>query len=128
MRSNTTRAAIYVRISEDRDDQQLGVERQRQDCLKLCADRGWDAIEPVYEDNDISASKGKLRASYQRLLADIRAGRVDAVVAFDQDRTTRTPMEFEQFALDVWQAGIPVLSTVVSGDIPLGPEIGRAHV
>ncbi len=47
-------AAIYLRQSEDRDSDQLAVERQREDCAKLCAQRGWATTE--YVDNDTSAT------------------------------------------------------------------------
>ena len=39
-----------------------------------------------YVDNDRSASNGKARPEWERLLADIEAGRIDAIAAWDQDR------------------------------------------
>ncbi|WP_246430472.1 recombinase family protein [Streptomyces rectiverticillatus] len=53
----TTRAAIYVRISQDRDGAGLGIARQEEGCRALCARKGWDAID-VYPDNDVSACSG----------------------------------------------------------------------
>jgi hypothetical protein len=35
------RAAIYLRQSKDREGNELAVDRQREDLLKLCAARGW---------------------------------------------------------------------------------------
>src|SRR3954453_17340054 len=67
------RAAVYLRQSLDRDGSGLAVARQRQDCLKLCAERGWEPVE--YVDNDTSASNGKVRPAYTRMLADVAAGR-----------------------------------------------------
>jgi site-specific DNA recombinase len=58
-------AAIYARISSDRDGQGLEVKRQIADCRKLAKDRGWTVAE-VYEDNDQSASSGKRRPAYKR--------------------------------------------------------------
>src|SRR3954467_9448471 len=89
------RAAVYLRQSLDRDGSGLAVARQREDCLKLCADRGWDHVE--YVDNDISASTAKARPAYIRMLADIAAGRLDGVVAWDLDRPHRRPVELEHF-------------------------------
>ena len=66
-----------------------------EDCAKLCAQRGWTTVE--YVDNDTSASNGKTRPAYQRMLADIREGRVDAVVAWNLDRLHRRPIELEHF-------------------------------
>ena len=50
-------AAIYLRQSEDRNGDMLAIDRQREDCAKLCAQRGWATVE--YVDNDTSASSGK---------------------------------------------------------------------
>jgi DNA invertase Pin-like site-specific DNA recombinase len=43
--TNPVRAAVYLRQSRDRTGARLAVERQREDCLKLCAARGWEPIE-----------------------------------------------------------------------------------
>lgn len=72
-------AGIYVRISSDPDGTALGVERQARDCQELARSRGW-RVASVYEDNDVSATRGKPRPAYARLLADLRAARIDAVV------------------------------------------------
>ena len=60
------KAGIYVRISSDPDGLALGVERQRRDSQDLASRKGWQVVE-VYEDNDVSATRGK-RPSYQRML------------------------------------------------------------
>lgn len=110
-----TRAAIYARISRDKVGEALGVARQEADCRKLCADRGWEVIEPPYIDNDVSAyDPSKTRAHYERLLRDIAAGRVDAVAVWDLDRLHRRPMELEEFTLACERAGVTQLATVTS--------------
>ncbi|HXA10649.1 MAG TPA: recombinase family protein, partial [Mycobacterium sp.] len=50
------RTAVYLRQSLDKTGEGLAVDRQREDCLKLCAERGWTPNE--YVDNDTSATKG----------------------------------------------------------------------
>lgn len=95
------RAAIYCRISADRDGDRLGVERQESDCRRLCADRGW-AVADAYIDNDISAAdvpgkKRLVRPEYDRLVRDISANKLDAVAVWDLDRLTRRPDELEAF-------------------------------
>jgi Resolvase, N terminal domain len=57
--TTVTMAAIYLRQSLDRHGDELAVSRQREDCEKLCADRGWPWLE--YVDNDTSASGHKPR-------------------------------------------------------------------
>ena len=61
-------AAIYCRISDDREGAGLGVARQEADCRPLCERRGYsgDAIR-LYIDNDVSAYSGKRRPEYERL-------------------------------------------------------------
>ena len=43
---------VYLRISEDRTGAEAGVDRQRQDCLDLCARLGITE-HAVFMDNDI---------------------------------------------------------------------------
>ncbi|MGZ8626892.1 MAG: recombinase family protein, partial [Actinomycetota bacterium] len=74
-------AAIYCRISADREGRQLGVTRQRDDCLALAEARGWRVAE-VYVDNDVSAYSGKPRPEYRRMLRDLKDGSRDAVVVY----------------------------------------------
>src|SRR5581483_2840962 len=88
------RAAIYVRISQDREGAGLGVARQEKDCRALAKRKGWDVID-VYVDNDVSAYSGKPRPAWRRLLSDIEAGAVDGIICWHVDRLTRTPMELE---------------------------------
>ncbi len=115
------RAGVYVRISSDPDGTALGVERQKADCKDLVADKGW-LVAGVYEDNDVSATRGKPRPAYQRLLADIRSQKIDAVVVWDLDRLHRRPVELEEF-LDLAKAHSLSLASV-GGDADLGTEQG----
>lgn len=39
------KAAVYLRQSLDRTGEGLAVARQREDCLRLCAERGWTPVE-----------------------------------------------------------------------------------
>src|ERR1044072_6430180 len=88
-------AAVYLRISSDPTGQQLGIARQRDDCVALSEQRGWTPVE--YVDNDTSAPSGKGRPAYERMLADIRDGAIGAVVAWDLDRLHRRHIELEAF-------------------------------
>ncbi|TAP45619.1 recombinase family protein [Arthrobacter sp. S39] len=81
--------AIYVRQSEDKTGQEAAVERQEAACRKLADAKGWADLV-LYRDNDRSATTGKERPDFERLLRDIEAGCVDAVVVWHLDRLTRT--------------------------------------
>lgn len=115
-------AAIYARISSDQTGQGLGVQRQLEDCRKLAESKGWQVAD-VYIDNDISAYRNKPRPEYTRMLEDIEAGRIDAILAYHQDRLTRRPMEWEQFVELCDRAGVDQFATVTS-DIDFGNDDG----
>ncbi len=86
-------------LHPDLDDPQgsrLGVTRQEDDCRAYVERRGWQ-LASVYEDDDLRAFSGKTRPAYRRLLEDIAAGAVDAVVAWHPDRLHRHPRELEEF-------------------------------
>lgn len=116
-------AAIYLRISQDRTGERLGVTRQREDCLALCERKGWAAGE-VYEDDDRSAYSGKPRPAYQRMLADLGEGTVTAVVAWHPDRLHRSPRELEDF-IGLVEGTRSEVATVQAGELDLSTASGR---
>jgi 5-methylcytosine-specific restriction protein A len=120
--TTTRRAALYCRISLDREGAGLGVARQEQDCRALAQRLGW-AVTQVYVDNDVSAYSGRSRPAWDRLMADIRAGTVDAVIGWHVDRLTRSPRELED-VIDLADRHGLALATV-TGDIDLGTPTGR---
>jgi hypothetical protein len=90
------RAAVYLRISDDREGRELDVERQRVDCLKLAGRLGVDVVE-VYQDNDTEASARvhRRRPAYRRMLADAGARRFGTVIAYTSGRLAHRPEEYE---------------------------------
>lgn len=116
-------AAIYCRISDDREGAGLGVQRQEEDCRALADRRGWN-IEAVYIDNDISAYSGRPRPRYRALLDDLRAGQVQAVIAWHPDRLHRSPRELEEF-IGVVESTRAEVATVSAGDLDLATPTGR---
>jgi DNA invertase Pin-like site-specific DNA recombinase len=118
-------AAVYARISSDPEGDRLGVTRQREDCEALAARKGWPVAE-VYIDDDRSAYNGKPRHEYRRMLDDIAARSIDALVVYNLDRLHRQPRELEAFFDITDRAGLTNLATV-EGDINLGSHDGRFH-
>jgi site-specific DNA recombinase len=115
-------AAVYCRISSDPEGLRAGVERQREDCLALASRRGW-TIAREYIDNDLSAWNGKARLNYSQMLADIKAGQIDAVIVWHLDRLHRSPRELEEFVDTCQAAGLRDVATV-TGDIDLAEGDG----
>lgn len=115
-------AGLYLRMSEDKTGEGLGIARQRDECLALCAQRGWTVVEE-FVDNDVSASTGRRRPAYERMLQAVRDGAINAVVCWDLDRLTRRPVETEAFIelADEYQLQLGS----VGGDVDLGTDNGR---
>ena len=96
--SGSTRCAIYTRkSSEDGLEQEFNsLDAQREACLAYITSQrreGWKALPTHYDDGGFSG--GTLnRPAVQRLLADIRAGRIDLVVIYKVDRLTRSLADF----------------------------------
>ena len=111
-------------MSSDPTGQGLGVQRQRTACLAKAEALAW-TIADVYEDNDVSATTGRLRPAYQRMLADLEAGRVDAVIVWDLDRLHRQPIELEHFLALADRRAIALAS--VGGDVDLATDNGRLY-
>lgn len=116
------RAGLYARISSDREGDNLAISRQLADCEQLAGQRGWAVVER-YVDSDISAYGGKRRPEYLRMLDDIEAGAVEAVVVYHADRLHRHPRELEDF-IDLCQRTKTKIATV-SGDLDLSTHEGQ---
>ena len=116
------RTGIYCRISQDSEGDELGVNRQKVDCTAEAERRGWTVAE-YYIDNDISASKGKLRPEYQRMLRDAASGHIQAITAYDVSRLTRSPKELESI-IDLAERHGLALATV-GGSVDLSSPEGR---
>ena len=123
MKEKSLSAAIYTRISSDPRGEGLGVARQREDCLKLIEARGYQVFG-IYEDNDVSAYSGKHRAEYSRMMADVSAGRIGVLVAYDPDRLHRNPSELEDFITIIEETKCQV-ETVQTGIYDLSTHNGR---
>lgn len=118
------RAAVYLRQSLDRTGEMLAIARQRKACLQLCRERGWTPVE--YVDNDVSASKKRQkRPDFERMLVDIDAGQVDAVVTWDLDRLYRQPTDLERL-IDLAEDRGLLLATI-TGDADLATDNGRLY-
>ena len=101
------RAGLYLRVSRDRTGLRLAVQRQEDDCRQVATRLGW-SVAGMYVDNDLGASgfATKPRAGYKRLLDDLEAQRLDAVVVWMEDRSHRQVIELAEFVRTCRAAGI----------------------
>jgi DNA invertase Pin-like site-specific DNA recombinase len=104
------RAACYCRISSDPNDKKQGTKRQREDTAIMCEVNGWTPID-YYVDDDRSASNGKGRPAWDRVLADMQAGLIDAVVVWNQDRGWRKMADLEDLRPAFASLGVKLATT-----------------
>lgn len=116
------RAVVYLRQSQDRAGDELGISRQREDCRRLCSDRGW-TVEYEVVDNDTSASTRKPRPGYQRMLDLVDTKAIDVVVVWHIDRLVRRLADLEDVIERCQAANVRVAT--VSGDLDLSTDAGR---
>ncbi|MFC5677799.1 recombinase family protein [Aeromicrobium endophyticum] len=126
MAKSPARAAIYTRISDDKEGKELGVARQEADCRELAKAEGLTIAE-VYTDNDISASRSsrKPRPEWTRMLDDAETGKFDVILAYSTSRLTRRPREREDIIELAEDFGIGLM-THVSGRPDLTTADGQA--
>jgi len=87
------RCAIYARKSSEEGLEQdfNSLHAQREACeayIKSQVGEGWTALPTAYDDGGGSGGTME-REGLQRILADVRAGKIDVVVVYKVDRLTR---------------------------------------
>src|SRR5262245_39905967 len=92
------RCAIYTRKSSEEGLEQdfNSLDAQRESCeafVRSQKHEGWVCLSEMYDDGGISGATME-RPALKRLLVDIEAGRVDAVVVYKVDRLTRSLSDF----------------------------------
>ena len=114
-RKNNHTATMYLRISQDKTGEGLGVERQEKECRELIERNGW-TVRAVFTDNDISATKGKRRPGFEALLES----NPERIVVWHTDRLARLGKDLERvILLDV------DVHTCAAGHIDLSTPNGR---
>jgi len=99
------------------------VTRQREDCLKRCAERGWDVVA-VESDNDISATTGKRRPGFEAVLRAVEAGQAEVIVAWAVDRLQRSRRDEARLYEACQRHGV-MLSLVKGSDLDFSSAAGR---
>lgn len=102
--SGPVRAGIYCRMSLQRDGDTTKVDDQQRICRDVAGRLGWKVAEGVghphpdgvYTDNNESAWKpNRKRKGWDTMLADVEAGKINAIVVYHGDRLIRQPRDLE---------------------------------
>ena len=111
---NVRRCAIYTRKSSEEGLEQAfnSLDAQREACAAYIDSQkheGWRALPVCYDDGGFSGGS-MLRPALTRLLADIDAGNVDAVVVYKVDRLTRSLADFAKIVETFDARGVSFVS------------------
>jgi len=118
-----TRAAIYLRISMDREMDGLAIDRQRADCLTIAETRGWAVVREYVDQSRSATDKTKRRPGYDDLVSGFEAGEFDAIICWDLDRLTRQPRQLEDWIDAAEARGLRLVTA--NGEADLTTDGGR---
>lgn len=107
------RAALYARFSSDLQ-RDASIDDQLRLCRRLAEREGWQVVD-TFTDSAMSGSS-VLRPGYQALLAALRAGRADVVVAESLDRLSRDQEHVAGFHKAAQFAGVRII-TLSEGEV-----------
>ena len=89
-------AGIYIRVStEDQAREGFSLGEQKEKLLQLCRFKEYEVFK-VYEDAGISAKDMEHRPAFQEMLADMKKGKINYIVAYKLDRVTRSVRDLEE--------------------------------
>jgi DNA invertase Pin-like site-specific DNA recombinase len=112
------RCAIYTRkSSEDGLEQEFNsLDAQREACTAYITSQkieGWVLVSESYDDGGLSGGTLE-RSGLQRLMADIRSGKVDQIIVYKIDRLTRSLGDFSKIVDILDDAGASFVSVTQS--------------
>ena len=121
------RCAIYTRKSTTMGlEQEFNtLDAQREACeayIRSQASAGWRTLEDRYDDGGFTGANID-RPAFQRLLCDVEAGRVDAVVVYKLDRVSRSLLDFATVMNRLNRAGVGFVS--VTQNFSTTDAVGR---
>ena len=115
------RVAIYTRVSTDKQthDSQLGELRE------YCARRNWGKLTHYA---DVISGATFTRQGLDRLMADVRRGRVDTIVCFKLDRLGRSLAHLAQLVAELATFKVALVCTSQGIDTSQDNPAGRLQL
>jgi site-specific DNA recombinase len=121
------RCAVYTRKSTEEGLEQefnsLDAQREAGEAfIRSQAGEGWTLNPERYDDGGFTGGNMD-RPAFQRLMADIEAGRIDAVVVYKVDRLSRSLLDFAQMMQIFEKHNVAFVS--VTQQFNTGTSMGR---
>ena len=121
------KCGLYMRVStEDQAKEGFSLPEQRERLEMFCKFKGYEVID-YYEDAGISAKTGNHRPEFERLKEDIKARKINTIVALKLDRITRSIYDLENLMtfLDENEAYIDCVNDEINTTNANGKMISR---
>ena len=96
MNEEKKKCGLYLRVStEDQAREGFSLPEQKERLETFCKFKSYEIVD-YYQDAGISAKTGNYRPEFERLKADIKAKKVNTIVALKLDRITRSIFDWEK--------------------------------
>ena len=86
---------ILELVQKIKSENGFSLAEQKEKLLQLCKFKEYKVFR-VYEDAGISAKNIKDRPAFQEMLADMKSGKINYIVAYKLDRVTRSVRDLEE--------------------------------
>ena len=86
---------ILELVQKIKSENGFSLVEQKEKLLQLCKFKEYEVFK-VYEDAGISAKNIKDRPAFQEMLADMKSGKINYIVAYKLDRVTRSVRDLEE--------------------------------
>ena len=95
MKDEKKKCGLYMRVStEDQAREGFSLPEQKERLESFCKFKSYEVID-YYQDAGISAKTGNHRPEFERLKDDIKAKKINTIVALKLDRITRSIYDWE---------------------------------
>lgn len=128
------RVVIYLRISQDRDDQQ-STENQEREARDYAAAKGWEVVAVLTDLGKSGYKRGVKRPGFDQAMTMVQTKQADVFLVWKVSRFIRRIREFHMFLNDLIVAGgqfdsvtDPVDYMTASGELLLAMTAGFAQM
>ena len=94
MKKRKLQEFILELVQKIKSENGFSLAEQKEKLLQLCKFKEYEVFR-VYEDAGISAKNIKDRPAFQEMLADMKSGKINYIVAYKLDRVTRSVRDLE---------------------------------
>ena len=118
---------LYMRVStDDQAREGFSLSEQKERLEIFCQFKGYE-IKEYYKDAGISAKTGNKRPEFERMIEDVKSGKINTVVALKLDRISRSIYDWENImtTLEKYDADLVCVNDDINTTTANGKMISR---